>query len=440
MTPRTELLDRRGRRRVAITGLGLISPLAVGVRESWEALCAGESGVGPISRFDASDFSVQIAGEVSPSFDPTRWIPRRDARRMDRFIHFATAAALMAREDAELPERFEEPERVGTLIGVGVGGLETLEEGVKTLRERGPGRVSPFTIPKLIVNLAPGYASMLLGAHGPNLSSVSACATGAHSVGDAARMIAWGDADIVFAGGAEATITPLGIAGFAAMKALSTRNDEPAQASRPFALGRDGFVCAEGAAVLALESWEHATRRGARIYAELVGYGQSSDAHHITLPAPDGRGAQAAMAAALRDAGANLEEIDYLNAHGTSTPTGDLIESQAIRKLFGAAAERLWVSSTKSMTGHMLGAAGAFEAATCALALYRGVAPPTINLDEPDPRCDLDYLPSQAREGSLSLALSNSFGFGGTNVCLALRKVSDGRDALLRSGQEGESK
>ena len=412
---------RQGR-RVVITGLGLVTPLGIGVEENWGALMAGRSGVRRISRFDPTDFSVQIAGEV-PEFDPHRWINKKDARHMDRFIHFAVAASLLAFEDAGLSTPLADPERAGTLIGVGLGGLETLEAAAQTLAERGPRRLSPFMIPQLIANLAPGHVSMLLGAQGPNLSSVSACATGAHSVGDAARLIAWGDADLMVAGGAEATITPLGIGGFAAMKALSTRNDAPEAASRPFDRDRDGFVSAEGAGVLILEEYERARARGARIYAEVAGYGQSSDAHHITQPAPDGRGARAAMSRALEDARLNPSQVQYLNAHGTSTPAGDIAETRAIRAIFGEAAGGLWVSSTKSMLGHMLGAAGAVELAVCALAIARGQVPPTINLNTPDPECDLDYVPHTGREGRISATLSNSFGFGGTNVSVALTAV-----------------
>ncbi|MBM4291392.1 MAG: beta-ketoacyl-ACP synthase II [Deltaproteobacteria bacterium] len=412
---------RQGR-RVVITGLGLVTPLGVGVEENWAALMAGRSGVRRISRFDPAEFPVQIAGEV-PDFDPHRWVGKKDARHMDRFIHFAVAASMLAFEDAGLSTPLPDPERAGTLIGVGLGGLETLEAAAQTLAERGPRRLSPFMIPQLIANLAPGHVSMLLGTQGPNLSSVSACATGAHSVGDAARLIAWGEADLMVAGGAEATITPLGIGGFAAMKALSTRNDAPAAASRPFDRDRDGFVSAEGAGVLVLEEYERARARGARVYAEVAGYGQSSDAHHITQPAPDGRGARAAMRLALEDARLDPSRVQYLNAHGTSTPAGDIAETRAIRAVFGVAAEGLWVSSTKSMLGHMLGAAGAVELAVCALAIARGQVPPTINLDRPDPECDLDYVPHVGREGAISATLSNSFGFGGTNVSVALTAV-----------------
>ena len=409
-------------RRVVITGIGLITPLGIGIESNWNALLQGQSGISRISRFDASAFASQIAGEVN-DFDPLLWMSKREARRMDRFIHFAVAATKMASEDAGLEMTLPDPRRCGVLIGVGLGGLETLEEAAKTLAERGPSRLSPFMIPKLIANLASGYVSMLLGTQGPNLASVSACATGAHSIGDASRLIRYGDADLIIAGGAEATITPLGIGGFAAMKALSTRNHQPMQASRPFDVQRDGFVASEGAGVLILESFERAQQRGAHIYAELVGYGQSSDAHHITQPAPDGRGARWAMETALQDAKLNVDDIDYINAHGTSTPAGDVVESQAIESLFGSHSQQLAISSTKSMMGHMLGAAGSVEASICALAISRGAIPPTINLDQPDPACRLDYVPNISRSISIKAALSNSFGFGGTNVSLAIKSV-----------------
>ncbi len=414
---------RTSSRRVVVTGVGLLTPVGIGTETNWQALIAGESGIGPITHFDATDYPVRIAGEV-PDFDALRWISRKEAKKMDRFIHFAMAATHLALEDAGLPLQVPEPDRTGVVIGVGMGGLQTLEEAVDVIRTKGPGRVSPFTIPKLIINMAPGHVSMLTGARGPNLSSVSACATGAHSVGDAARLIAMGDADVMIAGGSEATVTALGIAGFAAMKALSTRNDDPQRASRPFDADRDGFVSAEGAAVLILELLEHAVARGARILCEVAGYGQSSDAHHMTMPDPDGAGAAAAMRNALADAELSPDAVDYVNAHGTSTPTNDRIETLALKHVFGEHARRLAVSSTKSMTGHMLGAAGAVEAAICALAIERGVVPPTINLDTPGEGCDLDYVPHTARDLRVDAALSNSFGFGGTNACLVLRRFA----------------
>ncbi|MEZ4474986.1 MAG: beta-ketoacyl-ACP synthase II [bacterium] len=409
-------------RRVVVTGIGLVTPVGIGTEETWSALMAGKSGIGPITRFDATEYPARIAGEVS-DFDPERFIDRRDARKMDRFIQFAVAAADMAARDAGILP-LADPDRVGVLVGVGLGGLETLEEGFEVVTTKGPRRVSPFTIPKLIGNMAPGHISMITGARGPNLSSVSACATGAHSIGDAARLIAMDDADVMIAGGAEATITRLGIAGFAAMKALSTRNDEPERASRPFDQGRDGFVSAEGAGVVILEELEHARARGAHIYCEILGYGQSADAFHMTRPSPEGDGAQAAMRNALRDAGLAPEAVTYINAHGTSTPHGDNIEILAIRKVFGEHADRLMVSSTKSMTGHMLGAAGAVELAVCALAVARGQVPPTINLEDPDPECNVDLVPGEGRTVPVPVALSNSFGFGGTNVCLIVGKCS----------------
>jgi 3-oxoacyl-[acyl-carrier-protein] synthase II len=405
------------RRRVVITGMGVMTPLGQQLDLLWDQLMQGQSGIGRITQFDASDFSVKIAGEIK-DFDPLQWINKVNAKRMDRFIQLAVAASYMAFEDAGLTQPLVNPQRCGTLIGVGLGGLSTLEEAAKVLAKRGPNRLSPLMIPRLIANLAPGHVSMLLGTQGPNLSSVSACATGAHSIGDAARLIAWGDADLMITGGAEATITPLGIGGFAAMRALSKRNDAPTQASRPFDQDRDGFVSSEGAGIVVLESLEHAQARGARIYAELLGYGQSSDAYHITQPHPEGLGARLAMQNALRDAQLNPEQIQYLNAHGTSTPAGDLAETQAIRSVFSSANDHLWVSSTKSMLGHMLGAAGSVELIISALALHNQAVPPTINLDQPDPACDLDYVPHIARDASLSNILSNSFGFGGTNVSL----------------------
>ena len=409
--------------RVVITGVGMITPLGHHLDSQWSSLMQGESGIGAITRFDAQNFSVKIAGEVK-AFDPQVWINKREARRMDRFIQFAVAAAKLAVEDAGIELPLVEPERCGSLVGVGLGGLESLEEAAITLASKGPSRLSPLMIPKLIANLAPGHISMQLGTQGPNLSSVSACATGAHSIGDAARLIAWGDADMMIAGGAEATITPLGIGGFAAMKALSTRNDDPQGASRPFDLDRDGFVSSEGAGVVILESLERAQARGATIYAELVGYGQSSDAHHITQPAPDGRGAKLAMSNALRDAQLNPQDIQYLNAHGTSTPAGDIAETKAIQAIFGENANKLWVSSTKSMLGHMLGAAGAVEVIICALAIAKNQVPPTINLNNPDPECHLDYVPLIGREAPIQATLSNSFGFGGTNVSIVLKAFS----------------
>lgn len=413
---------RAFQRRVAVTGVGLVTPLGCSTEATWSGLIAGRSGIGPITQFDPSEFTVTIAGEVA-DFDPLKWFDKKNVKKSDRFIQLAVAAAEMALADAGLKIPLEDPERTGVLVGVGLGGLGTIEEAHEILRTKGPRRLSPFMIPRLIANLAPGMISIRTGALGPNLSSVSACATGAHSLGDAARLIGMGDADVVIAGGAEATITPLGIGGFAAMRALSTRNHDPQGASRPFDKGRDGFVSAEGAGVLILEEMDRARARGARIYAELSGYGQSSDAWHITLPHPEGRGAIAAMRNALLDAGLDPSGVQYINAHGTSTPTGDASETRAIRSVFGAYADGLAISSTKSMTGHMLGAAGAVEAAVCVLAIQRGIVPPTINLDDPDPDCDLDYVPHTARDLAVTAALTNSFGFGGTNVSLVFQAV-----------------
>lgn len=416
--------DVRPSRRVVVTGIGLITPLGTGTQESWSALLAGRSGVGPITQFDTTDHPVTIAGEVS-DFEPLDFVGRKDAKKMDRFIQFSVAAAQLAARDAGMTVPVENPDRVGVLIGVGLCGLQTIEAAGEVLRTKGPRRLSPFMLPRLISNLAPGQVSIRLGARGPNFGVVSACATGAHSVGEAMRKIERGDADVIFAGGSEATITPLGVAGFAAMKALSKRNDDPVRASRPFDVDRDGFVVAEGAGILVLESLDHALDRGARIYAELVGYGQSSDAHHITQPEPGGLGAIRSMKNALADAGLEPDAIEYINAHGTSTSAGDVAETKAIREVFGAHADTLCVSSTKSMTGHMLGAAGAVEAAFCALAIHHGHIPPTTNLDSPDPACTLDYVPHQARACAVDVALSNSFGFGGTNVSLIFRRGPD---------------
>jgi 3-oxoacyl-[acyl-carrier-protein] synthase II len=405
-----------------VTGLGLLSPVGIGIENNWTAILDARSGIGEITLFDASDYPVRIAGEVT-DFCGSNFFSSKELRKLDRYEQFAIVAARMAVEDAGLDRTSLEGDRTGVLIGTGLGGLESFWDAVVTIRDKGPKRVSPFTIPKIIANLASGYVSIEFGARGPNLASVSACATGAHSIGDAARLIAMGDADAMIAGGVEATVGPVCLAGFAAMKALSTRNDDPTTASRPFDLNRDGFVAAEGAAVVTLELLEKARARGARIYAEVAGYGQSSDAYHITSPDPDGRGAQLAMRNALADAGLAADGIQYINAHGTSTPFNDAIETAAVKGVFGAAAEDLWISSTKSCTGHLLGAAGALEAAYTALAIQRNEAPPTANYETPDPECDLDYVPCKSRQREISAALSNSFGFGGTNVCLALTRA-----------------
>ena len=408
------------KKRVVVTGIGLVTPLGQTTETTWSKLVEGRSGIGQITLFDTETHPVKIAGEVQ-TFDPGRHITPKELKRMDRFIQFALVAALDAVKDADLSTPVHNPERVGVLVGVGLGGLQTIEDALKVLHTKGAKRLSPFMLPKLISNLAPGYISMAIGSKGPNFSPVSACATGGHAVGEAFEMIAHGRCDVVLAGGAEATITPLGVSGFAAMRALSNRNDSPEQASRPFDVDRDGFVCSEGSGVMVLESYDHAIARGARIYAEVVGYGQSSDACHITLPHPEGAGAILAMKSALTSAEINGDQVGYVNAHGTSTPAGDIAESRAIESVFGGR-KSLWVSSTKSMLGHMLGAAGAVEAGICALALARGIVPPTINLETPDPECRLDYVPTSAREASLQYAQSNSFGFGGTNVSLVLKR------------------
>ncbi len=411
------------RRRVVVTGLGLVCPVGVGVEESWQALVAGKSGIGPITQYDASTYPTKIAGEVR-GFEPEKFMDRKEVRRNDRFIQFALAAADMAVADSGIDFAKEDPERVGVIVGSGMGGLATIEDTHKTLMERGVRKVSPFFIPAIIINLAPGQIALRWGLKGPNYSPVSACATGNHSIGDALMYIERGLADVMIAGGTEATLTPLGLAGFCAARAMSERNDAPDKASRPFDKGRDGFVAAEGAGILVVEEYEHARRRGARIYAELCGYGASCDANHVTSPAPEGEGGQRAMRMALADAGLRPEQVGYVNTHGTSTPQGDIAECQAIRKVFGDWADRgLVVSSTKSMTGHMLGAAGGAEAVFSVLALHRGVVPPTMNVDEQDPECKLDVVPNRARELRTEAVLSNSFGFGGTNAVVAFRKV-----------------
>ncbi|HSB18494.1 MAG TPA: beta-ketoacyl-ACP synthase II [Anaeromyxobacteraceae bacterium] len=410
------------RRRVVVTGMGVVCPVGIGLEEAWKALVAGRSGIGPITQFDASTYPTRIAGEVR-GFEPERWMEKREVRRNDRFIHFGLAASEMAIADAGLDMSRLDPERVGAIIGAGIGGLATVEENAQILRDRGLKRMSPFFIPALIINLAPGQLSIKYGMKGPNYSPVSACATGNHSIGDALMLIERHMADVMIAGGCEATITPLGIGGFCAARAMSERNDAPEKASRPFDRGRDGFVAAEGAGILVLEEHEHARRRGARIYAELAGYGATADAHHVTSPAPEGEGGQRAMRMAIRDAGLEPARIGYLNAHGTSTPQGDVAECQAIRKVFGEAVDKLSVSSTKSMTGHMLGAAGGAEAVFSVMALHTGVLPPTINVEEQDPECALDVTPNVAREKRVEAVLTNSFGFGGTNAVLCFKRV-----------------
>jgi 3-oxoacyl-[acyl-carrier-protein] synthase II len=411
------------RRRVVVTGMGLVCPVGIGVEESWKALVAGKSGIGPITHYDASTYPTRIAGEVR-GFEPEKFMDRKEVRRNDRFIQFALAAADMAVRDSGLDFARENPERIGVIVGSGMGGLATIEDTHKTLMERGVRKVSPFFIPAIIINLAPGQIALRWGLKGPNFSPVSACATGNHSIGDAMMYVERGMADVMIAGGTEATLTPLGLAGFCAARAMSERNDAPEKASRPFDKGRDGFVAAEGSGIIVLEEYEHARQRGARIYAELCGYGASCDANHVTSPAPEGEGGQRAMRMALADTGLRPEQVGYVNTHGTSTPQGDIAECQAIRKVFGGWADAgLVVSSSKSMTGHMLGAAGGAEAVIALKALETGVVPPTINVDEQDPECVLDVVPNVARQVRLDAVLSNSFGFGGTNAVVAFKRV-----------------
>ncbi len=410
-----------GMRRVVVTGVGVISPLGVGVEKNWKALIEGKSGIGRVTAFDPTGFPSQIAGEVK-DFDPTLWIEKKDLRKMDRFIQFAIAATDEAFKMAGLEVSEELGERMGVIIGSGMGGLPYIEENHRRLTEGGWKRISPYFIPSAIINLASGYVAIRYKAYGPNSAVVTACATGTHAIGDAFKIIQRGDADVMIAGGSESTITPLALGGFGVMRALSTRNDEPEKASRPFDKKRDGFVIAEGAGILILEELEHAKKRGAKILAEIVGYGMSSDAYHITAPDQTGHGAAKAMKAALDDAGVAPEQVDYINAHGTSTPLNDKIETLAIKKVFGEHAYSLAVSSTKSMTGHLLGAAGAVEAIYTILTLYNGIIPPTINYEEPDPDCDLDYVPNKARKADVKFALSNSFGFGGTNASLLFKR------------------
>ncbi len=410
-----------GKKRVVITGLGLVTPIGIGVDETWSAALNGKSGIGPITHFDASLFPVRIAGEVK-GFDPANYIEAKEIKKMDRFIHLAVAAATMAVDDSGFRITAENAERVGVVIGSGMGGLPAIEHYHKAYLEKGYKRISPFFIPMLIINLASGTVSIKFGAKGPNSSVVTACATGSHSIGDAFKIIQRGDADAMIAGGTESVVTALGIGGFAVMKTLSTRNDEPERASRPFDIDRDGFVMGEGAGIVFLEDLDSALSRNAKIYAEVTGYGMSSDAYHITTPAPGGEGAARCMKAALKDAGLGPEKIDYINAHGTSTKYGDELETTAIKTVFGEHAYKLCVSSTKSMVGHLLGAAGGVEAILSVLSICHGKVPPTINLDNPDPECDLDYVPKTAKQVDVTYALSNSFGFGGTNACLIFGK------------------
>jgi 3-oxoacyl-[acyl-carrier-protein] synthase II len=410
------------RRRVVVTGLGIISPVGNTVPEAWEAVLAGRSGITRVTRFDASRLSSQIAGEVK-NFDIAAYLPAKEARRMDRFIHFGMAAGLQAWKDSGNAVTPESAERCGINFGSGIGGLPLIEEMHDQLLKNGPRRISPFFIPGTIINMIAGNLSIMLGTKGPNLAMVTACTTSTHCIGEAARMIRYGDADVMIAGGAEATVTELAMGGFASARALSTRNDDPAGASRPWDKDRDGFVLGEGAGALVLEDYEHARQRGARIYCELTGYGVSSDAYHMTAPAEDGEGAFRCMRNATRDAGLGPEGIDYINAHGTSTPLGDIAETVALRRFLGERAGQVAVNSTKSMTGHLLGAAGGVEAVFSILALVNQVSPPTINLQTPDPKCDLDYVPNTARQMPIRAALSNSFGFGGTNGTLVFSRL-----------------
>ena len=409
-------------RRVVVTGVGAVSSLGTGVDKNWSALTEGQSGIDLITRFDASDLPAQIAGEVK-DFEPTDFIDKKEVKKMDLFIQYALAAADMAMADSGLKITDENAERVGVLVGSGLGGLPAIEKYHDVLNKSGYKRVSPFFIPMLIINLAPGQISIRFGAKGPNVSSVSACATGTHSIGDAYHMIKRGDADAMIAGGTESTITPLGVSGFCVMKALSTRNDDPKAASRPFDKDRDGFIMAEGAGIVILEEYESAVKRGAKIYGELCGYGLTSDAHHLTAPAPEGEGAARCMKMAMKGAGVNPEDVDYINAHGTSTPFNDLFETMAIKTALGDHAKSVMVSSTKSMTGHGLGAAGALEAVYCLKAMETGIVPPTINLQNPSEECDLDYVPNTARQADVKIAMSNSLGFGGTNATLLFKKI-----------------
>jgi 3-oxoacyl-[acyl-carrier-protein] synthase II len=404
-----------------VTGVGLVSALGIGTEETWEALLAGKSGVGPITRFDASQFSARIAAEVK-GFNPLNWIEKKEVKKMDPFIHYAIAAADFAMKSASLEITPDLEPRIGVHIGSGIGGFSTIEHEHEELLKGGPRRISPFFIPAAIINLAAGQVSIRYKARGPNSSTCTACSSSSHAIGDAFRIIARAEADAMICGGSEAAITPMGVGGFASMKALSTRNDEPARASRPFDKDRDGFVIGEGAGILILEELEMAKQRGARILAEIVGYGMSADAFHITAPAEDGDGACRVMIAAIKDAGIQPHQVGYINAHGTSTPYNDRIETGAIKRVFGDHAYRLVVSSTKSMTGHLLGAAGGLEGGISALAVYHQKIPPTINYETPDPECDLDYAPNVARSASFDYALSNSFGFGGTNAAVLIKR------------------
>lgn len=409
-------------RRVVVTGMGLITPLGLNLSESWQGLLQGRSGIGKISAFDTTGFDTQIAGEVK-GFNSDDYIPKKEQKKMDRFIHFSLAATKMALDDSSLQVREEDKTRVGTIIGVGMGGLPYIEAQHNILRDRGPGRISPFFIPAVITNMASGQVSITHGFKGPNYCVTSACASGAHAIGEAAEFIRSGRCDVMVAGGAEAVVTPMAIGGFSSMRALSTRNDCPEAASRPWDRDRDGFVLSEGVGMLVLEDYEFASQRGAKIYAEVCGYGTSSDAYHMTTPSIGGVGAAQSMHYCLDNAQVRPDQVDYINAHGTSTPAGDEVETEAVKRLFGDHAKKLWISSTKSMTGHTLGAAGAVESVICIQALVTGHVPPTINLDNPSEDCDLDYVPKTAREKKLNYVLNNSFGFGGTNCSLLFGRI-----------------
>lgn len=409
------------KRRVVITGLGILSPVGNDLASSWDGITSGRSGIGPITHFDASAFATRISGEVK-GFDPTAWIAPKDIKKMDPFVHYGVAASLMAIQDAGL-DIAADPENIGVAIGAGIGGLKGIEETTIKYHEGGPRKVSPFYVPSTIINMIAGQVSIMTGAKGPNIAAVTACTTATHNIGLAMRMIQYGEAEAMIAGGAEYATTPTSVGGFCAMKALSTRNDDPERASRPWDEGRDGFVMGDGAGILVIEEYERAKARGARIYAELAGFGMSGDAFHMTAPSENGEGGARCMRNAIRDAGIDVSEIGYINAHGTSTPAGDLAETMGIKSVLGEHAYKTMVSSTKSMTGHLLGAAGGVEAVFSAMALHTGVIPPTINLDNPSEGCDLDYVPHTAREKQIEIAMSNSFGFGGTNGTLVFRRV-----------------
>ena len=409
-------------RRVVVTGMGMISPLGNDMASSWDGIINGRSGLGPITSFDVSQFTTRIAGEIR-NFDPSAFMTAKDVKKMDAFIHYGIAASLMAMDDSGLEVTDENAERIGALIGAGIGGILGIEEQTAKYLEGGPRKISPFYIPSTIINMLPGQLSIMKGIKGPNFSAVSACATSNHSIGMAMRMIQYGDADVMVAGGAERGSSPTSVGGFCSMKAMSTRNDDPAAASRPWDKDRDGFVLGDGAGILVLEEYEHARARGARIYAELAGFGASSDAYHMTAPSENGEGPARCMKSAMKDAGVNAEQVEYLNAHGTSTPLGDLAETLAMKRALGDHAYKTMVSSTKSMTGHLLGAAGGVEAIFSVLAIHNGIIPPTINLDNPGEGCDLDYVPNVAREKKIDVAMSNGFGFGGTNGTLVFKRI-----------------